>query len=993
MMVKKQLKIFSLFALALLSALLCCLAFSIMKSKAEETQSVLQEEYLLNETLEIPDYEMEYNGEKVLATDYSLEYPNGIVRMGQKQVLDTPGLYTVHYAVMKDGRIVKETKTFIVQNTLYATSQSKSSVYYGKNSAYADKAEGLVVSLAQKDTLTFNKILDLSKMTKADNLLSFYITPIENGTYDATRLTFRFTDIYDEENWIEIQYRCNYNIRPWAQNITYTAARSNGNPWTGWTYFGTDLWGWSSYQSFCGTASLYNLSYDNAGASFWSDKFTSESQKGLPVADLDDDTIFTNPWQGFTTGEVKMSIYATSYNAPTMNIVLTHLAGNDLQETTFVDKNEPVITLDYAGNDVLPEGLKGVPYKIFNATATDDYSGNIDVKTNVYFKYGTLRQINVYTENGYFIPAYEGLYTIEYKAQDQFGNIAVKTVDVVIGSADDALKFEIVGAINQAVAGEKVQLMESFVANNQKGNITVEITATCGNESLTANEAFEILPLMKGTYTVNVVVSDYVETVEKTFALEVLENPVPVFVDDVNLVDYFICGQRYSLPEFNGYDISSGVAETLVSKIYISEDGGAKKEVGTNEFTVNAKDNVEVIYEIANGQNTTRKSYNIPAVNAITEDGNLDITKYFDVIDGECFVTANTDNVVFATTEDTTIKFINAVQMESFITRFKWGETKRAFDGLNVYLTDSTDESNRIKITYTWVDEIGYISINDANPIRVPTDTTTSDKTLLTLGYKNETKQAYGRSTLMMNITNTIYGEEFKGFAENMAYIEYELFGVTGEAELNLLRINNQAMFDFVAPDFMEAELFFKRSNGDVALGDQVVIYGARAYDVLSSKTTLSLKVTAPDGSYVTAIDGTVLDGTCDPTRDYIIKTHQYGGYTVGFTTIDGADVREKLFYGFACIDKVSPTISVNGKTVQAKVGDTLKVKDYKVSDNISKDSAITVYVCVLDPDYLMQSVVKNQFTVRKAGVYTVYYYASDANGNMSIAQYDVVVV
>ena len=130
----------------------CGIAFSVMPSTADTPKSKLQTEYALNETLDIPEYEIEYQGEKITAVDYALEYPNGLVRSGRSQKLDLPGLYTVHYSAVKAGRVVKATEKFVVQNTTYSFSQakSKSAVYYGKNDSYADKAEGFLLIILKK---------------------------------------------------------------------------------------------------------------------------------------------------------------------------------------------------------------------------------------------------------------------------------------------------------------------------------------------------------------------------------------------------------------------------------------------------------------------------------------------------------------------------------------------------------------------------------------------------------------------------------------------------------------------------------------------------------------------------------------------------------------------------------------------------------------------------------------------------------------------------
>ena len=63
------------------------------------------------------------------------------------------------------------------------------------------------VCLAQNDVFTYNEILDLSTASKDVPLLNMQFDPAVIGTADATRVKLRFTDLYDENNYITISYK------------------------------------------------------------------------------------------------------------------------------------------------------------------------------------------------------------------------------------------------------------------------------------------------------------------------------------------------------------------------------------------------------------------------------------------------------------------------------------------------------------------------------------------------------------------------------------------------------------------------------------------------------------------------------------------------------------------------------------------------------------------------------------------------------------------
>ena len=94
----------------------------------------------------------------------------------------------------------------------------------------------------------------------------------------------------------------------------------------------------------------------------------------------------------------------------------------------------------------------------------------------------------------------------------------------------------------------------------------------------------------------------------------------------------------------------------------------------------------------------------------------------------------------------------------------------------------------------------------------------------------------------------------------------------------------------------------------------------------------------------------------------------------------------------FTCKDTEDPVIQVDTKVAYAKVGETIMVRNYKVSDNESAEDDIFVYVCVMNPDYQIAKVKDDAFQATQSGTYRVYYYVYDKQNNVAIDSYDIIV-
>ena len=192
--------------------------------------------YELNSSFSIPEAKITYNG-KSYNTMATLVYPNGEVRSNDECILDMSGVYTVRYrAIADDGKILEEEKSFTVYQELFSVSGKDSSAYYGKHSVYAQDKEGIVVSLASGDTFTYNVPVDISNCQRAQDLVSFFPTPKQVGIADVGFIYVRLTDLYDENNFVEVRFHA-----PSRDGQSACAlARRNGEAFIGLSKLGTN---------------------------------------------------------------------------------------------------------------------------------------------------------------------------------------------------------------------------------------------------------------------------------------------------------------------------------------------------------------------------------------------------------------------------------------------------------------------------------------------------------------------------------------------------------------------------------------------------------------------------------------------------------------------------------------------------------------------------------------------------------------------------------
>lgn len=946
--------------------------------------------YNLGESFTVPEGSVSFNGEKKPSESKYIMLPSGKANSSAVVVLDEAGEYRVYYSATFSGTVISAYKTFIVNR--------RHLIFGNSNSSASVTEDGLKISVASGDEFIYDNIIDLSAGDAEIPLIKLSFNPITEGTPDAKTLKLRFTDIYDANNYITISLKNLSSEGSWADPQTYiTVSASDGleNGLENGNAHINDMFGTPVYFSMVGRPlnpemdSELVLYYDYAEKQLFADREIYSGGMRRIVADLDDESHFpSSVWQnGFTTGEVRFSVFAEGYQAISANITVSEINGSskfDLQS----DNEKPLISVD---GDIdllnLPYGLKNKPFKLFTASAFDKIDGAVPVKANVYYRYNTATPIILDCADGYFTPTETGEYVIEYKASDVMGNVATKLL--VINVFDNKeLTIAAHGAVSEGETGKEVELFDEIIYSDNSGIVCYSVTVTCkADGSVTEIDSATRLfcPLADGEYEVIVVANDYVSQAEYKYAFTATHSLKPRIYDEVLINKYFISGASYALPELYAYDFTSGKGEKVKTNVFIAENGEEERELKSNIYEPSVAGNLVITYRYTHGSETVEKSYN----SHIVETGygeRLQLDKYFTATEGNVESTVQLTSATYSATENAVLEFINLVQVKEFNLMFNVGENNN-FNKIHIFLTDAVT-GKQLQFTYLRSNDNSLFSMNGGLGFSVTSGFNEKSENFR-FSFNDTTGVVAASADFSVNVTRWLDGSEFYGFTDNLAYVSVGMDGVTGASDLQISSINGQTINNATADRFAP-QFICDIKSGDRTIGEKVTLTGAFVYDVLDPSVSVKMVVTDPDGQTVKDINGVALDGTQDYTGDFTVELTKYGDYSISYEYSDSVGRPRTYTYAISAIDNVPPVIELGKYDVTAKVGKEVKLAAPTVTDNLGESCTVVVYV--VDTEGVYKQATGGSFVPEKSGVYAVRYMAFDESGNYTIVSYKITV-
>lgn len=943
--------------------------------------------YKLGSSYRLGDKQATIDGNTVTATARKIVFPDNSAYSIKEVTLNVLGQYKVEYSAVYNGKTYLSYETFCVYDSLYSVSSLSDSASYGVNK-YATDYSGLNVTLMQGSKFTFNPIIDLSDKTADDLLISFNIQPEQLGAYDFKKIYIVLTDIHDESNYVSI--RVKQSGDPGANRTGYIAAKASCHSEHAGTHDGikgnqilmNPFHGFASCCSFNGESYTQGTAYTPDSpfqTKLYFDYENREIHANTSVYSkyntyvINLETQFDEAWQGFTTGEVRLSIYADDYIGNSASFIIDSIYDYHLSEKENVVTEPTYPTIDLPEN--IPTALVNNSYPIFDATVLTRY-GLESLKTTVYYNYYSSSRYMVASTGGAFVPTREGIYTIEYICTDRFGNESTTLVDVQatktpslidLSLADYSDKVDCIVAINQSVA--------DYTVSGGFGDVKVDISV----QDAGGNVVFDVVnnefkPTKPGNYIVVYTATDYVgQSVTKSYQISVGVGTKAIFDTVPNLPKYLIKGEKYVLADLFAKDYTSGSEKSV--KATISCEGGVLE--GNTLYSTSSS--VTITYTAVSSAGYSEKvSYTLPVVDVSSSNG-IDMAKYFAGTNLD--VQANKNSVDLVLTSDNgEVTFINSLIADGFLLRFYAAEGKTEIKALTVNLSDSANAEQSVSFRFTYSSENGtQLSMLGAAVRRISNMDLTSSK--VTTDVKYDGRLRIG--SLAIEIPKYDNGEQFEGFASGLVYLTIALEGTANNCGIAIENINGQPLYNGNTDDIAPMVTLLGQYGGRYVKNTVVTLPAALCKDVLNHNASATVTVESPSG-FVTAQDGTVLK-KADPSKAYSITLEENGAYIVTYTMKDGVGNDSEYLYLITVKDCEPPVLSISGGDSSAKVGKEFAIGTATATDDITKNCTVCVFVY----NNGIYTKVDNggTFTADKKGTYTVIYMALDKEGNTTVEQ------
>lgn len=981
------------------------------EAAAEWSDSGIQSEYGYGTVLTLPQRTVTVDGETAAAVTV-LQFPDGSATRATTATLGMSGIYTLTYSATVAGRAYAETEQFTVRDDLVTFGSADSSYTYGSYVTNHDGVQhtnkaGLMVRLAEGDTMTLTPIIDVRDISVDDILVEAFATPDIEGMADFKRLYFTFTDVSDPSVYMRVSVRHSDEGDNYPNS--YFLAAGNGQQLTGyeagWDRLHIDNeWGAQAPHSFTLLFGANNSTWtepENAPIRLRYDASNLMVYTGnTMIIDFDNPDYFNTLWHGFPSGYVRMSVSAAMYNTTTANFCITDVFGIDLTAEHFVDDVAPDITVDcaYAADD-MPEAEVGGTYPVPSASAYDLYSGTCTVKTSVYYNYSSDNAVLVDITDGRFATERAGWYAIVYTAADRQGKEAEEILWVHASETVAEPTVTLNGAYETSMTvGDRIEPV-AYETTCASGNAAINITATLDDGTVyNMNDGMRIE--RAGTYTVTYTATDYIgQTGTATYTVTATMGNTPVFTETPAMPRYFVSGSAYTLPEVYATDYRSGTPERKLASAEITDAAGTRTVQAGESFTPQVNNNGDTVTVTFTCEGAEYDPIEIPAIIAWIEDEasgrpRLQLTNYLYSADGGITAEGTADNIV-VTAASANGGWTWANRQLAYDIELRLGGIvgRSSYTGLDIVFTDAADPS--ISLTVSIRDEAAETRVY-AGGTSLGLSGSLAAGDAYTVGYYNGSITVNG--TTVTTVTTDDSGRAFTGFPSGYVYAGVYFDNATvGSAAYRMLSYNGHTLNNGTTDRVLPNIIIYGDYGGSFNIGETVTLPAADACDAVDPNVTLSMTVTDGNGNIVTDVDDTALSNV-DPRREYTIVLNEYGQYNVRITAADTFNQRANTAnfpYALNVDDDVAPEITFSGNfQTTAVVGDVLVMPDFTVSDNITAAENIVVTKYVLTPKGVLVTLSGNSNSIRTAyeGVYEFRIIAFDAAGNVTMIRQAVTV-
>lgn len=984
----------------------------LVSSQSLNASSSLPSEAHIGDHIDFPNETLTYNGETKNASTRYVS-PQGGTYSSSFLDITSAGKYTIEYFASFGEH--EEVKSYDILSLRHSGDLfSSSGAAYAKNSSFSldPSIKGVGAYLGSGGSLSFEQTLDLSKATKNDLLAEILIDPSSQGSSDLTRLTLTLTDEDDVNNNLYITLNDSTLSNCDGQG-TYVKTGANTQTLAG--YEGTSLktnieFGTPIHSSFLGLPANDPNRLDHTIKLYFDASelavYASSSWLGAPakrlVADLDAPSDFPhNLWKGFTNNKAKLSLSASGLYSVEAKALLLRIGSYDLSLEDQRDEVAPTLTIDYRGEEGIPSAVSGSSYRLFDASASDEFDGAVDVKTSISFQSSDLSIApnDVSAVNGSILTSSPGTYSVTYKASDLSGNEAKKTIDISCSYASNPIylysKQEDL-TVSQFSAVSLLPLKETS-GSGGSGKLAISLLILDPSDHEVSYEvkddgSISFQPSMTGTYKLVYMASDYLGQV-KNLVKKVTVTPLSkaCFLSPVVLPRVLISGFSYDLPNREGK--APGADNVAVdASVSVSVNDIALPDFS---FTASGKE-AKITYTVGEGSSSYSETTTVPVID--TNSGR-DQAAYFY---GNFSATEKSESLVLSAAADAYSLFANPLDPTSFTLEFLYDKDTWNFSTLTLAFA-SKDKSEEMVSLDILKDETGLVLSNNGESVALPDN---SGFVRLSIDLLTGSVYSY-KGVSIITIGKFDNGSSFSGFSSSI-YFSIAGKGLSGSSALEIKKINNQPLGywgesiadggDYIAPTIVFEDDFTPKNT----MGSSLSTPRITGYDVLSDIASLTLSAYDPNGTKV-------LDEV-DGSEAHSLSLSLLGNYTLRYKAIDGngnESSSPKVAHVTSDPLASKPSLSIEKMASSVKKGTAVTLPSYMVSDDsghyslnvililpsnerrlllTDKDGTKTSY---LDNDHYSSSFVasSSSFFVEEEGQYTIRYVASDSDYNLTVAE------
>ena len=1008
---KRKRTLIAIFAAAIIAGI-CAGAVAYAAGSATWSDVTLENVYAYGETLDIPERTLTVGGATIIAQS-SVRYPSGKTTNETTVTLNVAGDWAIRYFAEVGGKQYAKEETFSVEGSAYSLKNKLSSATYGEYTEFDADSTGLLVRLAPKDELTFTKLIDVDSLTKNDTIISGFITPDQRGVFDFQKLTVTLTDSLDDSVYLRVDINGRLFSGVNGYGLSWVMAGGNGQDMVGYEsnkpqiHVNDDI-GESIDLSFVAQNNTggysgaaipqapdkkpFTISFDAATKSVYSqNKF---------ISDLDDSKYYTDLWSGFKSGKAKLTVSASKYSSTTANFCILSVLGlsdEELAGNTFADYDAPEITID-TDYEIMPTAEKGTAYPIPSATAYDDYSGETEVETSVYYAYSTASPVSIGITDGKFTPARGGEYAIVYTSTDNFGNRAKKVLYVRAAESVADITLTLPDEATTAQLGKRTEIVLPS-ATGGSGKINIETTVTKGNERVEViNGGFT--PETSGEYTVSFTATDYVgKTTTASYTVTATPGDKPIISGEPNLLPVYVSGSKYALPSLTAKDYSAGSLNEVLCDVKVKDANGERTYKAGDEFTpvvANNGDKIEVTYYSGA---TSLETKQIPVIIG-RENSTVYVSNYF--YGNVTIGTRDESGTLYSTGLSVTPSsfasagwtFANPLLTDQTSVQIETLSGKTNYGGFVFTLTDAANPDLSIGITVKIQARKLVVSHGDSEY-----ELAAAIKSGATVKFAYSSgKFVLTAADSQLSVPVTVYnnGKNFDGFDSAKSFVSLRTTDNEADSMYKISSICETVVSyrnsDYTAPMFGVLGDY----GGKWSVGSHYTVCAGEVGDVFAPVSEATLTVYAPDGSVATDTNGTRLENV-KPDVEYVLLLDTYGKYKLEYTfkEVDWVGRNGSFSVVVTVADETAPEIKwTSAGTTNAKVGDVIVMPSYEVSDNVtaSADISVSVYVIGASGRWIELEDGSNSIKCETAGTYTFVVFATDAEGNAATARYSVTV-